>query len=127
MKKLVLLIAVLALALTSCKKEYISNPNSSQTLLYHVSTNAWVTYDHGDSYSVSIDVPELTNYYNYNGQVTVYIDFGNGQYEQIPEVYDDISYSFTHSTGRITLDVQDLAHLGIPSPSDATVKIVLTD
>ncbi len=127
MKKLILLLAIVAIAFSSCKKEYIADANSSQTLLYDVPSSAWVAYDNGDSYSVSINVPEITNYFNGSGQVSVYISFGNGVYEQIPEVYNDISYSFTHSTGDVTIDVQDLAHLGIPPPSNATVKVVLND
>lgn len=127
MKKCVLFLAIITLAFASCKKEYIAPPNSSQTLSYDVSSNDWVSYDNGDSHSVSINVPELTSDLNKNGQVSVYISFGNGAYEQIPEVYNDISYSFTHSPGEIIIDVQDLAHLGIPPPSDAIVKVVLTE
>ncbi|MDP9047239.1 MAG: hypothetical protein M3N14_03830 [Bacteroidota bacterium] len=127
MKKLILILSVVAVAFSSCKKEYIAANNNTQTVLFDVPSSAWATYDNGDSYSVSINVPELTNYFNGNGQVSVYISFGNGVYEQIPEVYNDISYSFTHSTGDVTIDVQDLAHLGIPPPSNATVKVVLTD
>lgn len=127
MKKIFLLLTMVALAFSSCKKEYISNSNNSQTLSYKVYSNAWVTYDSGDSYSVSINVPEITNYYSQYGQVSLYISFGNGAYEQIPEVYNDISYSFSHSPGEVTIDVQDLTHQGITPPSNATVKIVLTD
>ena len=127
MKKFILLLVIVAGAFSSCKKEYIANTNSSQTLLYDVPSNAWIGYNNGDSYSVSISVPEITSYFRQNGQVSLYISFDNGAYEQIPEVYNDISYSFTHSTGDITIDVQDLAHLGIPPPSNSTVKVVLTD
>ncbi|MDB5122820.1 MAG: hypothetical protein JWP94_949 [Mucilaginibacter sp.] len=127
MKKLILLLAIVAVGFSSCQKEYINNASSTQTLLFDVPSSAWVTYDHGDSYSVSINVPELTNYYNANGLVSVYISFGNGVYEQLPEVYNDISYSFTHGTGGITIDVQDMAHLGIPPPTDAIVKVVLSN
>ena len=127
MKKCILFIAIVAVAFSSCKKEYIAPTNSSQTLSYDVPSNDWISYDNGDSYSVSINVPELTSYFNQNGQVSVYISFGNGVYEQIPEVFNDISYSFTHSPGEITIDVQDLAHLGIPPPSNAIVKVVLAE
>jgi hypothetical protein len=127
MKKLILLLAIAAVGFSSCKKEYINNTGSTQTLLYDVPSTAWTAYNGGDAYSVSINVPELTNYYSSNGLVSVYISFGNGVYEQLPEVYNDISYSFTHSTGGITIDVQDLAHLGIPPPTDAVVKVVLSN
>jgi hypothetical protein len=127
MKKLIFLSGFFILIFTSCKKQYINAAGSSQTILIDVASSAWSTNDYGVNYAAYIDVPEITSSFNLYGQVSVYISYGNGVFEQIPQVYNDVSYSFTHSTGNVSLYVQDITHHGMPPPSDATVKIILTD
>lgn len=111
---------------SSCKKEYIP-VNNSQTILFDVPSSSWATSDGGVTYNTSLDVPEITGYFNSTGQVSVYISFGNGVFEQIPEVYSDVSLSFTHNVGDVTIYAQDLSHVGMPPPANATVKVILTD
>lgn len=125
MKKIILLLFLGLFVLSSCKKEYVP-VNNSQTILFDVPSSSWQTSD-GISYDMSLDVPEITSYFNSTGQVSVYISFGNGVFEQIPEVYNDVSLSFTHNVGDVTIYAQDLNHVGMPPPADATVKVILTD
>jgi len=126
MKNTILLLLFGLFLFSSCKKEYVP-VNNSQTILFDVSSSDWGTSDNGISYDTSLDVPEITNYFNSNGQVSVYISFGNGVFEQIPEVYNDVSLSFTHSTGNVSVYAQDLNHVGMPPPANATIKVILTD
>jgi hypothetical protein len=57
--------------------------------------------------------------------VLAYLSIDNGRYEQIPEVRDDISYSFTNESGWVTVYAQDLTGSGITPPANTDVKIVL--
>lgn len=127
MKKLVFLFAILPFLFFSCKKEYIPIPNNGQTILLDVPSSSWETFDNGVTYSVPLNIPEITDYFNSNGQVSVYISYGNGVYEQIPEVYNDVTYSFTSNPGNVTVYAQDLTKIGMLSPDNATIKIVLTN
>ncbi len=126
MKKLIFFLGVLVFFISSCRKEYIPVPtHNNQTILIGVQSGDWRTSDYGVNYAVSLNVPEITYDFNQRGEVLVYINYGNGIYEQVPEIYNDISYSFTHNTGRITIYAQDLAGVGIVPPENATIKIVL--
>lgn len=128
MKKLLLLLGVLTFIFASCKKEYIPVQDTTpQTILFNVPSDSWSSNDGGVTYYNSLDVPEITSDFNQNGEVSVYISFGNGTFEQIPEVYNDMSLSFTHNVGDVTVYAQDLTHAGMPAPSNATIKIVLTE
>src|SRR5207245_2355141 len=108
-------------------KEYIPPVNQNQTILISLPTEAWATNDYGVTYATSLNVPEITSYFNETGEVLVYISYGNGVFEQIPEVYGNISYSFTHEPGHVTIYAQDLYREGMMAPDDATIKIVLVD
>lgn len=128
MKKLYLfaLVALLFVLFTSCTKEYITPQNSSQTILATVPHDAWRTQD-GINYRATINVPELSSYLSENAQVLVYFSFDNATYELIPEVRDDISYSFSQTPGFITIYAQDLDGSGITPPPYTDVKIILNN
>lgn len=128
MKKLYLplFFGLLVILFTSCTKEYVTPVNNNQTILVSIPSQAWKTSD-GVNYAASINVPEITSYLNETGEVLVYLSYGNGVYEQIPEVKDNISYSFSHNPGYITIYAQDINGNGIIPPDDTDVKIVLVD
>lgn len=130
MKKLYVLLSSLLLVVlfTSCKKEYIPvNGNTNQTILIPVNSIDWESSDYGVTYSVSLNVPEITYNFNQTGEVLVYISYDNNVYEQIPEVYGNTSYSFTHSPGTVSLYAQNINRRSMLDPGDITVKIVLVD
>lgn len=118
-----IVLGFLAIFITSCKKEIVA-ANNNQTVLISVPSSGWQTSD-GSSYRVSLYVPEITSYFNDTGEVLVYLSYNDGTYEQIPEVNDNISYSFTHSTGNITVYAEELNGRIINPPSMTNVKIVL--
>lgn len=126
MKKLYLLasIGLLLILFTSCTKQYIAPANSSQTILATIPQDAWRTND-GINYEATISVPELTSYLSETGQVLVYLSFDNSSYELVPEIRDDISYSFSHSPGLVTIYAQDLDGIGITPPLYTDVKIMI--
>ncbi len=127
MKKLYVFLGSLfvVLVFSSCKKEYVAVANDNQTISIPVQSADWATNDYGVTYSVSLNVPEITYNFNQTGEVLVYISYGNNVYEQIPEVYGNTSYSFTHSPGVVTVYAQDINHKSMIDPGNVTIKIVL--
>jgi hypothetical protein len=126
MKRILSIIScVIVLAATSCTKKYVT-PNPNQTVLFTVNSSAWTTTDGGKTYSSILDTPEIDSYFNDHGGVLVYFSFTNGVYEQVPEVYQGISYSYTHNVKSIALYAQSSDGITpIARPDNVTVKLLL--
>ena len=109
MKKLltILSLALVSAAFSSCKKEYITEAAPNQTILFNVPASSWTLSTDGKSDMVVINTPEITNAFNNIGGVLVYFSFTTGVYEQIPEVYNGVSYSYTHNQGAVVLYAQN--------------------
>ena len=107
MKKLlsILSFAMVVLVLSSCTKKYIT-PNPNQTIIFDVPSSSWTLSTDGKSYYSVLNTPEIDDYFNKYGGVLVYFSFNPGVYEQIPEVYNGISYSYTHNKGSLVLYAQ---------------------
>jgi len=108
MKKVlsILCLVLVTIAFSSCKKEYITQATPNQTILFNVSSSAWKLSTDGKSYYAVISTPEIDSYFNDYGGVLAYFSFTTGVYEQIPEVYNGVSYSYTHNAGSIVLYAQ---------------------
>jgi hypothetical protein len=128
MKKILsILSCVILLAASSCTKQYVT-PNPNQTVLFTVPTTGWTTTDGGKTYSAVLTTPEIDSYFNDHGGVLVYFSFTTGVYEQVPEVYQGISYSYTHNKGSVALYAQASDGVSvIQAPAAATVKLLLID
>ena len=128
MKKILSIVcAVVLFTASSCTKQYVT-PNPNQTILINVASSTWTTTDGGKTYSSVINTPEIDSYFNDHGGVLVYFSFTNGVYEQIPEVYQGVSYSYTHNKGSLALYAQASDGVGVISrPDDATVKLLLIE
>jgi len=127
MKKLlsILCFALVVVAFSSCKKEYITQASPNQTILFNVPTTAWTLSTDGKSYYAVISTPEIDSYFNDYGGVLAYFSFTTGVYEQIPEVYNGVSYSYTHNTGSVVLYAQSYDG-GTPIvPAALTLKLLL--
>ncbi len=126
MKKILTIIGCIVLfAASSCTKQYVT-PNPNQTILITVKAGSWTTTDGGKTYSSVINTPEIDSYFNDHGGVLVYFSFTSGVYEQIPEVYQGISYSYTHNPGSLALYEQASDGISvIQPPTDTVLKLVL--
>jgi hypothetical protein len=125
MRRVILLVLPLILALSSCKKEYIV-PN--KTVVLNLSPGSWIPLNGGTSYTAAINIPELDDYINEKGGVLVYLSFGSKTYEQIPQVYGGDAFSFVTRPGQIVLEVQRYNGVGLVTPpTGMTVKIVLIE
>lgn len=124
----ILCLAIVVLTASSCQKETVVAPNNNLTILTAVTTNGWSTLDNGKTWKQIINVPELDNYANDNAGVLVYLSYTSGVYEQIPEVFNGVSYSYIHERGLLTIYAQAYdGNFTTPNPGSAGVKIVLID
>jgi hypothetical protein len=126
MKKTILLLVLFVLVMGSaCKKEQIV-PN--RTILTTLNPGSWIKLNGGKSYKAAIDMPEIDNYFNDYGGVLVYVSFETGTYEQIPQVYNGVSYSYVTRSGQIVIEIQSSDGQAIISPPGSLkVKIVLIE
>jgi hypothetical protein len=130
MKKLlsILCCSVILLTVSSCTKQYIT-PNPNQTIIKDLTSSAWSLTDPkiGTSYQASLDIPQIDGPSAQLDGVVVSVSYDGGNtYEQVPEVYNNVSYSYTYNKGNVTLYAQAPTG-GLPSavPDPITVKIVL--
>lgn len=127
-KRLPLLLIPILFLVTACTKTtQVVTPN--QTILVNVVSGNWSTTNGGKTYSTFINVPELSSYQHKYGATLVYATYDNGAtYEQIPEVFGGIAYSFTHSSGQVEVDIQSSDGTSTITPPGAVgIKIVLID
>jgi len=134
MKKLlsILCCAVILLSVSSCTKQYL-NPvvaNQNKTVYTDVVSTDWTAYTDPagvKSYQLPINVNELDQASSDFDGVIVSISYDGGNtYEQLPEVYGNLSYSFTYNKGNVTLYAQTPDGTTAVQPTDAMkVKIVL--
>jgi hypothetical protein len=128
MKKILTLICcTIVLAATSCKKEYVTTSPSATTIFD--TTPAFVldnTNEQGSvhGYTTTLSVPEITDYYQNHGAVLVYLE-DNGTYEQLPDVYEGVTYRFVYETGKLYIDAQNSDGTIPAKPNPLKVKIVL--
>jgi hypothetical protein len=133
MKKLLSIVCcvIVLSTVSSCTKQYVT-PNPNQTLFATLTSTDWVaTTDSGGvkSFSAQINVPQINGGFAQFGGIIVAISYDGGTtYEQLPEVYGNLSYSFTYNAGNVTLYAQTPDGTTAVQPTDTIkVKIILVD
>ncbi len=112
-------------SISSCTKQYIT-PNPNVTVSATLAPTDWTLYSDGKSYQAPITVPAIGTGFAQYGGVIVAISYGNGVYEQIPEVYNGISYSYTYNAGNVTIYAQSADGTTPVQPTQSVnVKITL--
>jgi hypothetical protein len=130
MKKLLSIVccSIILLSVSSCTKQYIT-PNPNQTIVFDVAASGWVVSDAtaGLSYSAALDVPEITDDFARFGGVLVSISYDGGStYEQLPEVFNNTSFSYTYNNGNVTIYAQNSDGSAAVKPTDPIkVKVIL--
>lgn len=136
MKRILSIIGcVIVLAATSCTKKYIT-PNPNLTVFKTIAAGDWVPTTDGKSYSAELPVDAISPDFNHYGGVIVSISYkqpdGTEVYEQLPQVYNNISYTFTYNAGSLAIYTQSSdGYASLPDGTAAkpvdpiTVKIVL--
>lgn len=127
---LALLLGVVLLA-SSCRKEVTQVIQPNQTVVFPVTAASWQYDDQLNSWFVNLDMPEIDSYIQENGGVLVYMNREGDGYEQVPFLYDQITYSYVTFTGGIQLVAQYYDANGTsdvpPRPSSSTIKVVIID
>lgn len=133
MKKLLFFLLIgSALFMASCTKQYNQVVPNKTYISDQIASSSWATTDNGVNYSVDIDMSgELSGTdATYNG-VLVYLTFDNGQsYEALPEVYNNVSYTYTYSAGVVTLYAQSSDGsqvIKVPDPLKAKIVLVASN
>ncbi len=133
MKKIITILGcVILLAASSCTKQYVSPGTTNQTVYADLVTTDWAPYTDPSgvkSYSAPINVNLISNNFAQIGGIIVAISYDGGNtYEQLPEVYANISYSYTYNAGNLTLYAQSADGATPVQPTlPMKVKIILVD
>lgn len=132
MRKLLSIVCctIVLLSASSCTKQYIT-PNPNRTVIANLTSSSWVVSNDNTAYQASIDVNALAANLTQYGGVVVSISYDGGiTYEQVPEVYNSVSFSYTYNQGNVTIYAQT-ANGVLPPPSTVAdpikVKIVLVN
>jgi hypothetical protein len=129
MKKLLSIVccAVVLLSVSSCTKQYIT-PNQNKTIIRDITSADWTlsTATGVVAYQAPLDVPIDATSASLDGVIVSISYDGGDTYEQLPEVYGNISYSYTYNAGNITLYAQTPDGATAVQPTDPIkVKIVV--
>ena len=133
MKKILTILGcVILFAASSCTKQYVSPATTNQTYLYDVPATAWTPYKDNfgnSSYQASIAVNALSgDVAKYAGVLVAMSYDGGSTYEQLPEVYDGISYSYVYSSGNVSVYAQSSDGTAAVQPTlPIRVKVILVD
>lgn len=126
MKYLLTLIMPLMLLVTACEKTEYVVPN--RTVIVDLRARDWDLRENGRTYEAFIDLPEYDDYLNEEGAILVYASFEGSNYEQIPQVYKGVSYSFVANRGSLLVQIQSADGQQAVTPATAVrLKIVLID
>ncbi len=126
MRKLLLFAALVIFTLSACQKDYYTVVPANKTIFATIKSSGWTTSDQGFTYSTKINMPELTTDVNDRDAILVYLTYDENTFEQIPETYSGIAYSYTSQPGKLTIEIQSSdALVKINPPGSLTVKIVL--
>lgn len=120
---------LLGVLFTSCKKEeIIQEITPNRTINFTVQPGAWVLDNATATYYAELPVPEIDDRVNRTNGILVYISSDNKTFEPIPDVYNGSTFIFTHTIGKIFLEVQGADGATIDPPEDIIyVKVVLVE
>jgi hypothetical protein len=133
MKKILTIVGCIILfAASSCTKQYVSPATTNQTVYANLVTTNWTLFTDNNgktSYTASINVGLISTNFSQIGGVIVAISYDGGMtYEQLPEVYNGISYSYTYNAGNVSLYAQSSDGTTATQPTlPIKVKIILVD
>jgi hypothetical protein len=133
MKKIITILGcVILLAVSSCTKQYISPATTNETFYADLASTDWTAYTDNNgskSYTASINIAALDPNFAAIGGVIVAISYDGGKtYEQVPETYANVAYSFTYNAGNVSLYAQSSDGTTAVQPTlPIKVKIILVD
>jgi hypothetical protein len=126
MKKILTIVCCLVVlfSVSSCTKQYIT-PNNTESVYTTVAPTDWTLYSDGKSYDVPIKVSDIDPNFAQTGNIIVSISFSDGVWEQVPETYNNVAYSYTYNEGNVTLYAQS-ADGATPVQPSSSIKVKIT-
>jgi hypothetical protein len=111
--------------ISSCTKQYVT-PNNTESVYATIAPTDWTLYTTDNkSYMASINVADIDRNFANTGAVIVAISYSDGVYEQIPEVYNGTSFSYTYNDGNVTVFAQS-PDGNTPVAPTQTLKVKIT-
>ncbi|MBS1530672.1 MAG: hypothetical protein JSU01_10215 [Bacteroidetes bacterium] len=127
MKRILTIVSCVMVLFTisSCTKQYIT-PNNTASVYATIAPTDWSLYTvDNKSYMASINVADIDNNFANTGAVIVAISYTDGVYEQLPEVYNGTSFSYTYNNGNVTIYAQS-SDGSTPVAPTQTLKVKIT-
>jgi len=131
MKKLLSIVCCVMILFTvsSCTKQYIT-PNPNQTVYANLASTDWTAFTDAagvKSYRAVINVNQLDDAsVKYDGVLIAFSYDDGATYEQLPEVYGNLSYSYIYYNGKIEINAQTADGTTAIQPTDPIkAKIIL--
>jgi hypothetical protein len=122
------------LTLGACTKHVTQVVDQGFSAVYTVHASDFKTTDGGVTYTVNLNVPEVTQNIVDNGGVMVYLSLdGGASYEALPEFFQTIAYGTYHQVGSVSVDLTAANHTDvITAPTDPSkgyylIKVVILD
>lgn len=116
--------SILLFSVSSCTKQYVT-PNNTETIYATLATTDWTLYSDGKSYQAPISVPDIGANFAATGGLIVAVSYTDGVWEQIPEVYNGVSFSYTYNQGNVTLYAQSPDGTTAVAPTQS-IKVKIT-
>jgi len=111
--------------ISSCTKQYIT-PNNTESVYANIAPTDWTLYTvDNKSYEAIINVADIDRNFANTGAVIVAISYADGVYEQLPEVYNGVAYSYTYNDGNVTIFAQSADGTTAVAPTQA-IKAKIT-
>jgi hypothetical protein len=127
MKKILTIVScvIVLFTISSCTKQYVT-PSNVESVYATIAPTDWSLYTtDNQSYMASIDVADIDHNFANTGAVIVAISYSDGVYEQLPEVYNGTSFSYTYNNGNVTIFAQS-ADGTTPIQPTQTLKVKIT-
>jgi len=122
--KLLLLLCLFTVGLSSCEKDTIVQDTPNRTIIYTIQPKDWVPYANGKGFKADLDIPEVDQLNVDIEGILVYLDHpaNVNSYIQLPYVYNGYSYSYEQVVGGLTVDIQTSEYSTV-LPTKPTVPI----
>lgn len=126
----VVLLAIVSLATSSCKKEVTQVVNQVYSVTYTINPGDWKATTSGQAaFYVNLNVQEIDKQVVGNGGVVTYLSFDNGNsFDAVPEEFNGISYNAVHSNGNLYVEGHAVDGGSVTMPSSTILaKVVILD
>jgi len=124
--KLLLLLCLVTLGLSSCKKDTIVQDTPNRTIIYTIQPQDWVPYPDGKGFKAITKLPEVDELNVDIEGILVYLDHPEdvNSYIQLPYVYNGYSYSYKQVVGGITVEIQTSEYSTVrPTKPDGPIRM----